>query len=185
MPSVRGMTFAGSVEYVRKSFGEEGLKKVLDSLPEEDKKIAGEKFHTMEWYSESIFANFLSSADKILGKGGHQICYQAGKMSAAEAFGGIYKLFLEFGGPNIFLKKAALAWRALNDTGYLEIEVSRENYVLGMIKEYENPHKCLCWHLVGYFEKVLELSGGKNVKAKETKCRCAGDDACQYETTWE
>lgn len=185
MPHIRGLTFAGSVEYVRKNFGEEGLKKVLDSLPEEDKKIAGGKFQAMEWYSESSFANFLSSADKILGKDDHGVCYEAGKTSAAEAFGGIYKLFLEFGGPNIFLKKAALAWRTLNDSGYLEIAIAKDNYTKGMVKEYGAPNKCYCFFLTGYFEKVLELSGAKNVKVKETKCRLSGDDCCEYEGTWE
>lgn len=185
MSNVRGLSFAASVKYVRQNFGEDGLSKLLENLPEEERKIVSGKFHSMEWYSQKIFVNFLSTADKILGKGEHSICYSAGKASAEDAFGGIYKIFLEFGKPHTLLKKAALAWRGLNDTGYLEIEVSRENYSKGKIKEYENPHKCLCIHLTGYFERVLELSGAKNVKANEIKCRCSGDDCCEYEVTWE
>lgn len=185
MSSIRGLTFAGAVEYVRRNFGEEGIKKVLDNLPEEQRKIVSSKFPAMEWYQLSIFTNFLNTADKILGKGDHNICYQAGKTSAEAAFSGIYKIFLEFGGPQIFLKKAALAWRALNDKGYLEIGVAKENYATGKVKEYENPDKCYCFFLTGYFEKVLELSGGKNVLVKEEKCRLTGDDCCEYKATWE
>lgn len=185
MSNIRGLTFTGVVEYIRKNFGEEGLKKVLDSLPEEERKIASGKFHTMDWYPQKSFIFFLSTADRVLGKEDHKICYEAGKIGAEEAFGGIYKVFLEFGGPQALLKKAALAWRALNDTGYLEVEISRENYTKGKVKEYGNPHKCACSYLTGYFEKVLELSGAKNVKAKETKCRLSGDDCCEYEATWE
>lgn len=185
MSSIRGLTFSGAVEYIRSNFGEENLQKVLNSLPEEERKTISGKFHIMEWYSLSIFVNFLSTADNMLGKGDHNICYLSGKASAEEGFGGIYKIFLEFGGPNLFLKKAALAWRALNDSGYLEVEVSKEGYARGKVKEYINPHKCYCYFLVGYFEKVLELAGGKNVKVKESKCRLLGDDCCQYEGFWE
>lgn len=185
MTNIRGLTFAGCVEYVRNNFGEEGLKKVLDNLSEEERKVAGAKFHAMEWYSLNIFVNFLSTAEKVMGKGDNNICYAAGKLSAAEAFGGIYKLFLEFGGPSIFLKKAALAWRTLNDSGYLDIIVTKEHYAKGRVKEYANPHKNYCYFLAGYFEKVLELSGGRNVKITETKCTCQGDEYCEYEGVWE
>lgn len=185
MANVRGLSFTATIKYVRQNFGEEGFLKVLEALPEEERKIVEGKFHSMKWYPQKTFIDFLSTADRILGKNEHDICYPTGKMSAEEAFGGIYKIFLEFGKPQTVLKKAALAWRALNDTGYLEVEVSRDNYVKGKIKEYENPDKCLCCHLLGYFEKVLELSGAKNVKAKETKCRCLGDDCCEYEVIWE
>lgn len=186
MPNnVRGLSFAASVKYVRQNFGETGLQKVLDSLPEEERKIAGGKFHPMDWYPQAIFVKFLSAADKTLGTKEHEICYLAGKANAEDAFGGIYKIFLEFGGPQALLKKAALAWRALNDTGYLEVEVSRDKYTKGKIKEYENPQKCLCVHLNGYFEKVMELSGAKNAKSKEIQCRLEGADCCEYEVIWE
>lgn len=181
MSKVRGISFSGSIKYIRKNFGEEGFCKVLENLPENAREIISGTLNIMEWYPQEAFAIFLSVADEVLGNGDRSVCYEAGKANAEGAFGGIYKVFLEFGRPQTVLRKAALAWRVLNDTGYLEVEIIRENYAKGKIKEYENPHKCLCRHLAGYFEKVLELSGGNDVKVTETKCRCQGDDCCEYE----
>jgi uncharacterized protein (TIGR02265 family) len=42
-----------------------------------------------------------------------------------------------------------------------------------------------CLTIVGWHERAIELSGGRNVKVSQTKCRSRGDRVCQYDCSWE
>jgi hypothetical protein len=42
-----------------------------------------------------------------------------------------------------------------------------------------------CLTVVGWHERAIELSGGRNVKVSQAKCRSRGDRVCQYDCRWE
>lgn len=185
MGEVRGIALASLRKYVRNTYGEEGLSKVLDALSEEERGVMTGKLEVMQWYPAKAMIDFLKAADKICGNGDYKLCYLAGKQDAEDVFGGLYKMFLEMGKPLTIVRKAPLAWRLINSTGDIQLEKLGENYVIGRIVEFEDQDKVHCWHLVGYFEKVLELTGAKNGQVKELKCRSDGADCCEFEVRWE
>jgi uncharacterized protein (TIGR02265 family) len=41
-----------------------------------------------------------------------------------------------------------------------------------------------CLTVVGWHERAIELSGGKNVQVVETLCRTRGDVVCEYRCAW-
>lgn len=41
-----------------------------------------------------------------------------------------------------------------------------------------------CMTIVGWHERAIEISGGKAVDVKETKCRTKGHDHCEYLCAW-
>lgn len=185
MSNVRGLSANLAVKYIKQNFGEEGFAKVLESLDQQERDMFKGMMNPMGLYSAKAFINMINSADKLCGKGDYDICRQIGRFEAQEAFGGLYKVFLELGNPHFVIRRAPLAWRTLNDAGDLEVEQTGDKYVRGKVSNFPDPHKAFCWDLVGYFEKVLEMSGAKNLDVKEIKCRCSGDDCCEFEVRWE
>lgn len=185
MAKVRGLSYTAIMNFVKQNYGEESYQKVLGSLSEEDKKIFMEKFVTMTWYPVKPLFNFLGAADVVLGKQDEQIPYLIGQGGAENMFGGIFKYFLEVGRPHTIIRRAHLAWSVLNDSGRLELEVLKENFVRGRILNYDNPDKNHCAYLRGYFTRVLEISGAKELKLIEEKCHCRGDDYCEFAISWQ
>ena len=139
----------------------------------------------MGWYPVKTLVNIMNYVKEKYGKGDYDICYQIGKKAAEDAFKGMFKIFLEWGKPYTVISKAPLLWRMIYDCGNIELIIAKENYVKGRIIDFEDTHKCLCVRLKGYFEKALELSGAKNVKVEEVKCKTWGDAFCEYEIFWE
>jgi uncharacterized protein (TIGR02265 family) len=41
-----------------------------------------------------------------------------------------------------------------------------------------------CLTVVGWHERAIELSGGRNVQVVETRCRTHGDSVCEYRCAW-
>jgi len=185
MSNIRGMALAAAVKYIKQTYGEEGFKKVVEAMEAGDREVMAGSLNPVNLYSMKAYNSFLDKADKLLGKGDYELCRQVGIFEARETFTGLYKVFLEVGNPHFVIKKAGLAWRTLHDAGDLEVEQTGDKYVRGKVSNFPDPHKAFCWDLVGYFEKVLEMSGAKNLDVKEIKCRCSGDDCCEFEVRWE
>jgi len=185
MSNVRGLSVSLAINYIKKNFGDEGLAKVLDALDQQEREMFKGAMNPMVMYPAKAFIKLINTADKLYGGGDYDICRQIGRFEAENAFGGLYKVFLELGNPSFVIRRAPLAWRTLNDAGDLEIEQTGDKYVKGKISDYPDFDKGFCWNLLGYFEKVLEMSGAKNVNIKEVRCRCQGDAFCEYEIRWE
>ena len=185
MSNVRGLSASLAVKYLKKNFGDDGFASILESLEPQDRELFKGMMNPMGLYSAKAFINLINAADKLFGKGDYAVCRQIGRFEAEEAFGGLYKVFLELGNPHFVIKRAPLAWRTLNDAGDLEIEQTGDKYVKGKVTDYPDSDKGFCWNLLGYFERVLEMSGAKNVVIQEVKCRCDGDSFCEYEIKWD
>lgn len=185
MGNVRGSSFTAVIRYIRQEFGDSAFEKILQGFSEDDRKMLAGKFNSLGWYPMKTLADLIAAADKVCGQGDYQVAYQSGRRAAEDMFGGLYRMFLEIGNPETIVGRAPFAWKIIHDVGNFELEVARANCVKVRLTEFETSHKAHCRHLAGYCEKVLELSGAKNVKVKETQCFCEGADYCEFEATWE
>jgi uncharacterized protein (TIGR02265 family) len=184
MSNYRGIAFLAAMKYIKQNYGEEGFARVLESLSPEDRDVITGKLNPVTLYPMKAYISLLAAADKVFGKGDYALCSDIGRFEADETFSGLYKVFLEVGNPHAVIKKASLAWRTLHDAGDLEVEQTSDNYVKGKVTNFPDSHKAFCKVMLGYFGKVIEMSGAKNLDVKEIKCRVNGDDCCEFEVRW-
>ena len=76
-------------------------------------------------------------------------------------------------------------WSAHYDTGYLEVMTRGPKTAVLRIRGYDTPHVVHCMSVMGWAKRSIELSGGKKVESRETKCRLKGDEFCQIESSWD
>jgi eukaryotic-like serine/threonine-protein kinase len=185
MANIRGISLISAVKYVTEQYGEGGMNKVLDNLGQEEKDVFRSKLNPMNWYPISAYANFIGGVDKIFGKGDFALCFEIGRYSAMDTFSGLYKVFMELGNPHFVIRRGHIAWRTIVDTGELEVEQTGDKYVKVKVTGFDGPQKSYCFKVGGYFSKVLEMSGAKNVKVQEIQCACDRATFCEYEMQWE
>ena len=185
MGNIRGQSILSLVKYLRNNFGEEGYKKALDTLELMDREVFKGRLTPMGWYPAGAFVNMMEAAESIFGTGDYKLCEKIGNFSAEESFSGIYRIFIELSDVSIILGKAPLAWRIINDTGNLEMLEVTGTSAICRIKGYDYPKKAFCSELGGYFSRVLDLVGARNVKVEEKRCRMSGAEYCEYEVKWE
>ncbi len=184
MGNLRGASIISAMRFIEETYKSEGLDKVLASLEEEDRKILKGKLSPMTFYPMRLFINFSVAADRLFGSGDYDICRQIGYYEANETFSGIYKVFLDLTNPLYVISHAGMAWKMVHDFGELKIEQVNDKYVRGKISDFPDCHKAHCVDLVGYFTRVLELCGAKDVDVKEVRCICNGSDYCEFEVKW-
>jgi len=104
---------------------------------------------------------------------------------AEEGIPKLYRVFVTTADPIFAINRLPNFWTHMYDTGTLTTQHETKNIVTVNIIDFADVHKAYCVKLLGYFEKMLELAGGKNVKIIEISCRADGGNKCSYSIAWE
>ena len=182
---VKGSALKTSVAFISAKFGESGWKKVLSSLPDKDREILSKRVLVSSWYPFSSYLSLLTTADKMFGKGDFALCADMGRYSAESDLGSVYMVFNKEANPHFIISRAAAIWKTYYDSGRMEIAEKGDKSVTLRILGFSSPARQHCLRVQGWMEMALRLSGGRNVRVFESKCRCAGGDCCEYKCGWD
>ena len=180
---IKGSILKSRLEFVRNEFGEDGLSKIMDDLPEEDQKILG-RLVAVAWVDFEIGQRLDEAIVKSLGGGGTRYFERLGEASAEVNLGTLHSAFLTSGDPQAFLAKAPQIYRLYYDVGRREYEATGEREGVLTTHDAETFSKTDCLTVIGWYRKALELCGAKNVHIMEEQCRADGGNVCKYRVSW-
>ena len=181
---IKGSILKSRLEFVRKEFGDDGLVKIMDSLPEEDSKILG-RLVAVAWVDFEVGKRLDDAIVKVFGGGSTRFFERLGEASAEVNLTTLHSAFLAPGDPEAFLAKAPQIYRLYYNVGWREYESTGEREGVLTTHDAETYSKPDCLTVVGWYRKALELCGAKNVRIIEEECRATGGDVCKYRVTWQ
>lgn len=180
---IKGSILKARLEFVRDQFGDDGLSKIMDHLPEEDQKILG-RLVAVAWVDFEVGKRLDDAIVKVLGGGGTRFFERLGEASAEVNLGTLHSAFLAPGNPQAFLAKAPQIYRLYYDVGRREYEATGECEGVLTTHDAETFSKTDCLTVIGWYRKALELCGAENVRIMEQECRATGGSVCKYRVTW-
>ena len=184
-PTVKGTALLSTVELVRKRFGESGHARVLEALaPAERAVVEGPVLSSARIPHAALIA-YMTAADSILGDGSFAFCEEAGRYSAYDSLSRIFKLLLKLTSPLGMVKRAPGIWRHFYSEGELKILSAAQGHGVIRIEGFSNPSDAHCRRIQGFFFRVTEVTGGKNVAVRHTRCQAHGAPACEYTVRWD
>jgi len=181
---IKGSILKSRLEFVRGEIGEDGLAKLLATLPEEDQKILG-RIVAVAWVDFDVGKRLDDAIVKTLGGGGTRFFERLGEASAQVNLGTLHSAFLAPGDPQAFLAKAPQIYRLYYDVGWREYERTGDREGVLTTHEAETFSKTDCLTVIGWYRRALELCGAKNVRIREEECRATGGNVCRYRVTWQ
>jgi len=180
---IKGSILKSRLEFVRKEFGEAGLSRIMDNLPEEDQKILG-RLVTVAWVDFAVGKRLDDAIVKELGGGSTRVFERLGEASAEVNLATLHSAFLAPGDPQAFLAKAPQIYRLYYDVGWREYQATGEREGVLTTHDAETFSKPDCLTVVGWYRKALEMCGAKNVRIMEEECRATGGGVCKYRVSW-
>ena len=181
---IKGSILKSRLEFVRQEFGDDGLVKIMDSLPEEDSKILG-RLVAVAWVDFEVGKRLDDTIVKVFGGGSTRFFERLGEASAEVNLTTLHSAFLAPGDPEAFLAKAPQIYRLYYNGGWREYESTGEREGVLTTHDAETYSKPDCLTVVGWYRKALELCGAKNIRIIEEECRATGGDVCKYRVTWQ
>lgn len=182
---IKGLILQARIEFVKEYFGEDGWKKVLEAMNEEDRQILDGMIVTATWYPFEIGERLDQAIVDELGGGDQSIFEEIGAKSARRSLLKVHKSFLTKDDPQAFMKKADMIYKFYYDTGYREYEETGPTSGIMTTHEAETFSAPDCLTVIGWYKEGLKMCGAKNVKAYEEECRARGGSCCRYRFSWE
>ncbi|MEK7703351.1 MAG: hypothetical protein AAB426_00220 [Myxococcota bacterium] len=182
--TIKGTAVLATMKFIRERFGDADHERVLGALPgEHAANLGGAIISSAQLPLDSLIA-YIGKADEILGHGDLSLCEEAGRYSAYESLATVFKLFMKISNPLGMVRRAAGMWRHFNSSGELEVVLAEPNHIVLHLKAFARPGGVYCRRLVGYFRRVVEVTGGKEVVVRHPHCAADGATSCEFDVTW-
>lgn len=181
---IKGNVIKSRIHFVKENFGEEGWKKVLQSLPESDRKILDGILTPIGWYPFEIGKRLDEHIIQVLGQGKSDFFEEIGRASARENLGGVHKDFIRPGDPMEFMNQTPVIYRFYYNVGRREWEATGPADGIITTFDADTFSSADCLTVIGWYKEALEMCGARDVVIEEESCRAAGDDVCRYRVKW-
>jgi len=179
----RGVTFKTDAEFVLRTEGEDGLKKVEEELRRLGYPIKYKEIETMAFYPIGLRVISLLVIKKVFGFDDQGIKNMG---SAAPKVSLVMKLFMQY-----FLSIRATfgqvpqIWKKHYTAGELvPVKLDEKGKTLTLRIENFNPHPVFCSYISGYLLGVMRMVVKGSVFCQETKCFFRGDEYHEYLFKW-
>lgn len=182
---VKGASLIARLQYLTERGGGELLERVLGRLSAADRKILESRPLPSSLFPLELNARLDEAIAQVLNPGDPTAVYrELGRASAEQNLHKFHAIFLQGRDPHDLLS----GFPAVRATYYSDGEASYERTgdsagtfrVVGA-GSHSRPD---CESTAGYFERAIELLGGKEAKVELGRCRDRGDDLCEFRCRW-
>ncbi|WP_370459084.1 TIGR02265 family protein [Aggregicoccus sp. 17bor-14] len=171
---------------LRQHGGQGRVDEVLKRLPEADRLALRGMILPIAWYPlemnlrlDAAIADVLSPEDRA------RAFKDMGRASAEDNLKGAHHVFLRPGDPHFLLSQAAQIYRFYYAVGHRTYEKTGPQTAVIRTFDAETVTEADCLTIIGWHEKAVEMSGGKNVQITHGKCRASDAPHCEYHISWQ
>src|SRR5512143_1614742 len=118
MTRVRGTSFLGTLDFVRATFGEDALQRVLAALPPPAREVLGANGRALlpgVWYDAATLSELTRTTDRLLGTGNLALARAAGKHVAFADVNRFFKWLFRIAGPGMLFAHSEAVWKNYYD----------------------------------------------------------------------
>jgi len=180
---IKGAVLKSRMAFVQEHSGTDGVRRVLDALPEGDQRTLRMLF-TSNWYPFELGKAFDDAIVRVLGGGRPEFFERLGAASAEKNLASIHTGYLTRGDAHGFLAKSPSFYSLYYETG--RREYAEVNPKEGVLTTYDADTFSApdCLTVIGWYKKALEMCGVTGVSMVEEECRARGGRVCRYRVKW-
>jgi len=182
----KGSVLITRLNMLRQHGGQARVEEVLKRLPEADRLALRGMILPIAWYPlemnlrlDAAIADVLSPEDRA------RAFREMGRASAEDNLKGAHHVFLRAGEPHYLLSQAQQIYRFYYAVGHRAYEKTGPQSATVRTFDAEAVTEADCLTIIGWHERAVEMSGGRNVRIKHALCRATGAPHCEYELSWE
>ena len=190
MPAIIGDgKIKGSVLLSRLGFitehGDATLPKVLAKLDAKERSLLTATIYPSSWYEIGVELRLDKAIAEVLSPNDPAWPFLAlGRSSAEKNLAQYQSDFVEVGNPHRVLSFAPQIYRLYYDAGNRTYEKLGAHHAVLRTFGAKTVTEEDCLTVVGWHERAIGISGGKDVRVKETHCRTNGHPHCEYDCQW-
>lgn len=179
----------GSLLVVRRAYLERRSaaekRAVLRALPEETRELMESETDPSAWYPLRHMVALNRALADHLGMDDEEALLDVGRFAAEVALADVRDSLMQEGGPGFLFRQAPSVWHQHYDSGNVLTRNFRpESGGTFVLQGFDDPHPEICGSVRGWIWATIELTGVDDVEVEEVRCRCRGDEACEFRCSW-
>jgi hypothetical protein len=168
MANMRGASILGTLDYARRHFGEEGLRRSLAAVSPETRQAIGDPRQpailTQGWYDCRLVSDLTRAVDTACGRGDLALARAAGKHVAFEDVNRFFKWLLRLSSPGTIFTRAASVWNNYHSAGRYVVDAVEGRRARIRVEDWDSADPVICKRVEGWIERALELTLGTSAR---------------------
>ncbi|MEW6366966.1 MAG: 4-vinyl reductase [Acidobacteriota bacterium] len=184
MADIKGFAIRGLLKFIKDSNYPGGIPAIISKLPAEDRAVFATPINASLWYAYHVFAHLLCAVDKTIGKGDKSLARRVGGVSAERDVQGVFRIIAAITSFQRLLPKATLFWPRYFSSGKLEVLDITDRSARLVIRNFPEIDPTHCALMEGWFEKIGQIFGAKDMRVRHTACVHRGHAVCEFTATF-
>jgi len=164
MANMRGASLLGTLDYARRTFGEDGLRRTLAASAAETRQAIGDPAQpailTQGWYDYRLVSDLTRALDRTCGRGDLALARAAGKYVAFEDVNRFFKWLLRLTSPATLFTRSASVWNNYHSAGRYVVDRLEDRRARIRVEDWDSADPVICKRVEGWIERALELTLG-------------------------
>jgi len=180
---IRGVAIKSDLDFILKEEGEEGLKKLEETITKLGYPLKHKEINSMDFYPLGLEAITFVAIKRLFNFNDKKFQEMGGSEAKCSL---LIRLFMKyFYSIERFAKEVSKIWREYFTVGDLKIiEFNKEKrYVILRLGNFR-CHPLHCLSLLGYFPTIVQMIVGSKASCEETKCVHRGDKYHEFLLRW-
>jgi predicted hydrocarbon binding protein len=177
---MKGIGFVNVKAFVAERYPERWTD-VIKLLSPEDQLTVNEAI-AVGWYDVLLFARLLRAVDEACGRGDLGTMEAIGKFEAEQDLNRVLRVFIRVLSPLQIFRVEGRLWSHFQDAGKWESHRVAEGVDARLTGWAIDT--ALCSELAGYLVRLVQFTGGKDVRVLHPTCRANGDAHCLFQYRW-
>lgn len=183
---IKGSVLITRLNLLMKQGGTGRVQQVLQRLSPADRKVLEGVIMPIGWYPLELNLRLDAAiADALSPRDRNKAFVEMGRASAEENLNGPHHVFIRKGDPHFLLSHAPEIYRLYYAVGSRTYEKAGPRSAVLRTLGAESVTEADCLTIVGWYERAIEMSGGREVRVEQKKCRARGGVYCEYHCSWE
>lgn len=184
MVDIKGTIVNGSIRAIKARDGEDVYNNIISRLDHQTRQLFGAPISDAEWYPLDLYLKFLQEDINVTANGDENVLGpRAGALNEKyikEVFGS----FVKYEPPEFFIRHHSILHHAYFRGVSMKMNFSELNKAVITYTGFEKQHKLIAPSIIGYYKKVLEVSGTEGVNARYLTSIEEDKGYCELEITW-
>jgi uncharacterized protein (TIGR02265 family) len=182
LATTKGTILNSLLKFIKNDLTPEQYARVLSELPGEDQAMLATRVLPSAHVPETLLNHITEVSARVKGEELQAFGRRAGMAEVADAVG-LYRFLVVVLTPNSLLSKASNTWSSVHNTGQMVVENQTSNSARIRLRDFasEPAH---CARLTGWFVRLSEMTGAKDVRITHDECLTRGGSDCSWELRW-
>ncbi len=184
MVEIKGSIINGSINAVKKRSGEQVYNNIISQLDEQTRQLFEQPVLNAGWYSLDSLLRFLEQDIKLTANGDeNELVIRTGALND-KYLRDVYGSFIQSESPEFFIKHRSILHQGYFRGVSIEVKFDGSNKRIIKFNGFEKQHKLMEPTIIGFFKKVLQISGVKNIHTKYLISIGGNKSYCELGITW-